>query len=119
MNNVIIRLLALPVILLMAGCFHSHVMSRDVYDCIAIGMPIADVEAQAGQPRDIRSRGSDVTEYEYIERIKIQAQPDHFSVENIYYIDVLQGYVVGKRMVTHRTPAYNVLYDTQPNYAAP
>lgn len=50
MNNLIIRLLALPLILLITGCFHSTAMSRDVYDGIAVGMPIADVEAQAGQP---------------------------------------------------------------------
>lgn len=108
-------------ILFFPGCFaHSSVMTREVYEGVTVGTPISDVEAQAGQPRDIRSKGSDIQEYEYIERIRgVQARPDHFSVENIYYIDVLNGVVVGKRMVTNQTPAYNILYDTQPNYAAP
>lgn len=115
-----IKSLVLLTMLFLTGCFYSNtIMTRDIYDEVAVGMPIADITAQAGQPRDIRSRGSDVEEYEYIERIKVQAQPDHFSIENVYYIDVLHGIVVGKRMVTNRMPAYIILYDTQPNYAAP
>lgn len=107
-------------VMLVAGCFsRPSLMSRDVYDSVEIGMPVADLELIAGQPREIRSKGSEIEEYEYIERIKVQAQPDHFAVENIYYIDVLRGQVVGKHMTIHRTPAYNILYDTQPNFAAP
>lgn len=111
-------LLLLP---FLAGCFCGNtIMTRDIYEDIAIGMPIADITAKAGQPRDIRNKGSDVEEYEYIERIRgVQSRPDHFSVENVYYIDVLNGFVIGKHMATHKTPAYIILYDTQPNYAAP
>lgn len=107
------------VLLFLASCFCRSAMSRDTYDSIEIGMSVTDLESLAGEPRDVRSKGSEIDEYEYVERIRVQAQPDHFAVENIYYIDVLHGQVVGKRMVTHRTPAYNILYDTQPNFAAP
>jgi hypothetical protein len=89
-------------------------MSRDVYDTVAVGMPIAEVEEQAGQPRVIRTKGSDVQEFEYGERIRMN---NHYVIENIYYFDVLNGIVVGKRMRTVRTPAYNIMYETEPNYA--
>ncbi len=109
----------ITILILVTGCFNRAAMSRDVYDSIQVGMPIADVQSWAGEPRDIRSKGNEHEEYEYSERIKIIPQPDHFSIENIYYIEVVHGIVAGKRMTTTRTPAYNILYQTQPNFAAP
>jgi len=94
-------------------------MSRDYYDSITIGTSIDEVVAEAGDPRLIHPKNSNILEYEYIERISIQRRPDHFSVENKYFIDVIDGTVVGKHMTTSRSPAYNVLYETIPNYAAP
>ncbi len=100
---------------LLASCFtRPAMMSRDVYDNVAVGMPIGDVEEQVGQPRNIRSKGSDVQEFEYGERIRLNY---HYVIENIYYLDVLNGIVVGKRMRTIKTPAYNIMYETEPNYA--
>ncbi len=88
-------------------------MTRESYDAILIGAPIGDVEKQVGRPYSIRSKGGEIQEYSYTERINVG---DDLSIENVYYLEVLHGVVVGKRSTSKRSPAYNMIYQTDPNF---
>ena len=89
-------------------------MTRENYDGIAIGTPIAELQKQIGQPSIVRSKGDDLEEYEYIEKITMNG---NYTIENNYYLEILNGIIVGKRMTSERTPAYNFMYNSDPNFA--
>ncbi len=88
-------------------------MTRETYDSVTVGTPIGDLEKQVGEPNAVRSKGSNKLEYEYIEKITLNG---NYTIENNYYLEVLNGIVVGKRMKSERTPAYNFMYQSDPNY---
>ncbi len=105
----------LLLLLFLTSCFsRTALMTRESYDSITVGTHIADVQAQIGKPESVRSKGSDIEEYEYVERIRVNLD---YTVENNYYLEVLNGIVVGKRMTTQRSPAYDLMYETEPNFS--
>jgi len=99
----------------LSACFsRTTMMTRENYDTLVIGTPIFELQEQVGQPDIVRSKGGDLEEYEYIERITMNG---NYTIENNYYLEVLNGIVVGKRMTSERTPAYNFMYNSDPNFA--
>ncbi|MBS3903886.1 MAG: hypothetical protein KGZ39_00995 [Simkania sp.] len=105
----------LVLLLLLTACFsRTTAMTRESYDSITIGTHVSSLNNQLGKPDVVRAKGNDLEEYEYIERISIN---NDYNVENNYYLEVLNGIVVGKRMTSHRSPAYNIMYETEPNFS--
>lgn len=99
---------------LLAACLgHRTMMTRENYDDINLGATISQVTAVAGDPYSIHSKGDGTEEYEYIERIDMGRE---LVSENHYYIIFRNGQVVGKREKSERPPAYDLIYQCDPNF---
>jgi hypothetical protein len=68
-------------------------MTTSSFECIPIGMPVAEMEAQVGSPYRIVSQEG-MQNYYYIERI--QTGPNH-SAQNTYVLTVKEGVVINKK----------------------
>lgn len=88
-------------------------MTRESFDDIGLGTPMQEVTRRVGDAYSIRSTGPDKEEYEYIERV---AYGNELFYVNHYYLDVTGGLVVGKRIKQERRPAYDLLFQEDPNY---
>jgi hypothetical protein len=99
---------------LLSSCFsRTSMMTRETFDDIAIGTFINEVEEKVGSPYDVHSIEGGKEEYEYIERIDMGNQ---LISENHYFLIVLNGQVIGKRMSTEKPPNYNLMYQEDPNH---
>ncbi len=100
-------------ILLLCGCFtRSQVISRGSFDNVQMGSSIADFEKQVGSPYRIQKRSDGSLDYEYIERIFMG---EEVIEENHYYLLVKNGRIVAKRMNQEIPPAYDLIYEADPN----
>jgi hypothetical protein len=70
------------------------------------------MEQRVGSPYQIRNLKDGEKEYEYIERITMG---DEVVEENHYFIIVQDGKVKGKRTTQQTPPAYDLIYDDNPN----
>lgn len=110
-----IRFLSILFVIVLAGCFsRTTMMSREDYDSVTVGTSIDDLEARVGKPDAVHFKGVDRQELEYIERIGMNT---YYTIENKYFIEVMNGVVVGKRMLSKRSPAYEFMYQTEPNFS--
>lgn len=108
------RTLCLLGLIFLTACFsRTTLMTRETFDSISLGTPISEVVAKAGEPYSIHSKGGGLEEYEYHERLAIDNQ---FVAEYHYFLKVSQGKVVAKRVVTEKEPAYDLIYQEDPNY---
>lgn len=100
-------------LVLLCSCFsHRALMTSENYDNVLLGTPIDDVEEIVGQPYAIHPKGGGTEEYEYIERIDLQ-NGNYF--ENHYFLVVTDGQVEAKYTTRERSPAYNLIYEEDPN----
>lgn len=99
---------------LAAGCFANRTyMSYNAFDDIQIGTPIAVIKSEVGEPYAIHQKKEGAEEYEYIERVD---REKYMAAENHYFLIVKNGKVIGKYMKTRWPPAYDLIYQDQPNY---
>jgi hypothetical protein len=89
-------------------------MTRESFDSITLGTSIEEVIEQSGEPYAIHSKGGGIEEYEYLERMV--AQNNILVAENHYFLKVSQGKVVAKRLKREKQPAYDLIYQEDPNY---
>ncbi len=87
-------------------------MTRESFDSIELGTPITQVRQEMGEPYSIRKIGN-AEEYEYLERIDLAQE---LVAENHYFLKVVDGKVVSKKVKTERQPAYDMIYQEDPNY---
>lgn len=107
------RLLLIALIFL-ASCFsRSTAMTQESFHSIDLGTSISEVVAKNGEPYEVRNLGGGVQEYEYVERIDLAQE---LVREYHYFFKVVQGQVVSKRMTTEKQPAYDLIYQQDPNY---
>lgn len=86
-------------------------MMQACYAEIEVGSSIHDVEKKCGKPYQIRSRGGNTDQYEYIERVMIGNEVVQMRH---YYLVVTDGRVVGKYMnYTETPPVYEGMYPDQ------
>jgi hypothetical protein len=83
------------------------------YDKVEIGTPIATLRSEIGKPYAIHAKEGGMEEYEYIERIDTG---NNLVSENHYFLIVQDGTVVGKYMNREGPPAYDLIYQEEPNY---
>ena len=88
-------------------------MTYDTYDKVQMGTSIAQLESDIGKPYAIHTKEGNIVEYEYIERIDTG---NNLVAENHYFLIVENGKVVGKYMNRERPPAYDLIYQEEPNY---
>lgn len=89
-------------------------MTQDSFGAISLGTPIQEVTSQSGAPYAIHSKGGGIEEYEYVERVGSESST--LIYENHYFLKVNQGVVVAKRMTREKLPAYDLIYQEDPNY---
>ncbi len=107
-------LFMLAALTVLSSCFsRCCAMSRDEFESIQLGDRIETIEDCAGEPYDMCSKGDDTFEYEYIEKITFTGKTD--VLLNHYYITVSDGIIVGKRFKQESSPAYNLIYQEDPN----
>ncbi|MGC1878104.1 MAG: hypothetical protein WA347_08435 [Rhabdochlamydiaceae bacterium] len=100
---------------LFSGCFsRPALMTYAEYDHVEFGTSIATVKSEVGEPYSIYYKKDGSQEYEYIERIDTG---NNVAAENHYYLIVQDGVVVGKYMKRERPPAYDLIYQDEPNYS--
>jgi hypothetical protein len=103
----------IAMILLMTSCFaRSTMMTRGNFENIQEGEPIAEVQKVVGDPYSVRKLGDGSEEYQYIERIDLGMETVE---ENRYYLIIKNGQVVSKRFNQETPPAYDEIYDGDPN----
>lgn len=99
---------------LLSSCFtRPALMTRESFDNIQIGSSYANIAASVGEPYNVNSIGEDTKEYEYIEKMELGSE---VTVENHYFLIVTNGQVVGKRATQERSPAFNLIYQEDPNH---
>ncbi len=103
----------ISLLFLLCGCFsRSSLMTMETFEQVQIGSPIAEVVEKNGEPYSIDGvHGS--TEYKYVEKI---TSGNRLIYENHYTIFVQDGNVVGKTAVQERVPAFDLIYQDDPNH---
>lgn len=98
----------------LSSCFsNSSLMTYSRYDQVETGASIEEVESRMGKPYAVHQKKDGSSEYEYVERINAG---DDLVAENHYFLIVQDGKVMGKYMTRERAPAYDLIYQEQPNY---
>jgi hypothetical protein len=87
-------------------------MTLTSYDEIRVGEPIATVVEKNGDPYAVDTKNGS-TEYKYVEKV---TSGNRLIYENHYTIYVKDGSVVGKTSVQERRPAYDLIYQDDPNH---
>jgi len=88
-------------------------MTRCQYNDIKLGMPLSEVGPKIGRPYAIHDLGDRKQEFEYIERISMN---NELIYENHYFLTVVNGQIVSKRMKQETRPPYDQMYRANPNY---
>jgi len=88
-------------------------MNRLDYNEVMLGTPATDVVAKIGEPYAVHDLGNGTQEYEYIERISMN---NELVYENHYFLTVVNGQVVKKRMSEETRQPYDQMYRQNPNY---
>jgi hypothetical protein len=104
--KIIIVLLAVSVV------FGSPVMTRPGFYAIEIGTPVDAVIRAHGEPYSIKTNQNGSKDYLYIERIPAGEETVE---ENRYILVIKNGQVISKRYNQELPPAYDEIYDDDPN----
>ncbi|MBS0648541.1 MAG: hypothetical protein JSS10_04860 [Verrucomicrobia bacterium] len=99
-------------LLLLAACASGAVMTRSDFDNIELGTPVTEVTKKYGDPIKVRTYKDGTQSYEYVERLPIGEQTVE---ENNYFLIIQNGQVVAKRYKQELPPAYDEIYDADPN----
>lgn len=94
------------------GCGGSAVMTRPGFDQIEVGTPVETVVKEHGEPYSIKNTRDGNQEYRYIERVPVG---DVTAEQNTYILVIKNGQVVSKRYNQELPPAYDEIYDDDPN----
>jgi len=98
----------------LTSCFsRPALMTYNEYDKVQMGTTTSELRSEIGKPYAIHTKDHGVEEYEYIERIDTG---NNIVAENHYFLVIKDGKVVGKYMNRERPPAYDLIYQEQPNY---
>lgn len=100
--------------LLLFACTTSYTaMTQETFDGIALGTPVEEVREKAGEPYAVHNKGDGVEEYEYTERFD---RAPELAYEMHYFVKFSQGKVVAKRTSVEKQPAFDLIYQEDPNH---
>jgi hypothetical protein len=97
---------------LLAACGSSKVMTRENYSTISTGTSTQELINKYGNPYSIKNKKDGTQEYLYIERIPAG---ETTAEQNNYILVIKNGQVVSKRTTREVPPAYDEVYDEDPN----
>ena len=104
----------LVLLVTLSSCFsRTAMMTQENYYSIDLGTPVKALEQQVGTPYAVYHLSNGRLEYEYIERINMG---NRLLTENHYFLTISDGKVVSKRFTTEQPPAYDLMYESDPNY---
>ncbi len=105
----------IPLVLLFcSACFsRPSLMTYSDYDKVEMGSSITKIETEIGKPYAVHTKKDGSQEYEYIERID---SGNNIVAENHYFLIIQDGKVIGKYMSREKPPAYDLIYQEEPNY---
>ena len=96
------------------ACFsRPALMTYSDFNNVEMGASITKIETDIGKPYAIHTKKDGTKEYEYIERMDAG---NNVVAENHYFLLIQDGKVVGKYMNRERPPAYDLIYQEEPNY---
>jgi len=100
-------------ILCLCGCFSKPtMMTMQSFEEVQIGSSINLVVQQNGDPYTVvKKHGTE--EYQYVEKITTGNQ---LLYENHYTIFVKEGKVIGKTSTQEAVPAFDLIYQDDPNH---
>ena len=99
---------------LFAGCFtRCGAVTRETFDSVALGSTESDLLGCAGEPYAVHDLCGGAQEYEYVERLSVD---NELMAENHYFFKVVNGQVVSKYYKVEKRPAYDLMYQEDPNY---
>lgn len=99
---------------LLCGCFtRGSYITQERYNEVQIGQPIASVIKESGEPYSIRKKSSGEEEYTYVESVNVGAR---LVYENHYIFVVKNGQIIEKRTKQEQEPAYEMIYQDDPNH---
>ena len=87
-------------------------MTREDYYTISTGISTQELINKYGEPYSITTQKDGTQEYLYIERIPAG---DVTAEQNNYILVVKNGQVISKRTKQELPPAYDEIYDDDPN----
>lgn len=106
-------LVAIGIACFLSSCFSTpHMMTMESYDNVQVGTPIDLVVQQNGRPSTV-STSHGTSEYKYVEKI---TAGNRLLYENHYTLFVQDGKVTGKTAVQERRPAFDLIYQDDPNH---
>lgn len=100
-------------LIFLAACTSHRIVTYSDYAQVKTDEPIASIEEKWGPPYAVRDRKDGSQEYEYIERIEVG---NGIVSDNHYILVVRDGKVIGKYLKREQSPAYDLIYQEQPNY---
>jgi hypothetical protein len=103
---------------LLAGCFgRDSLITRACFDAVALGATVEELECIAGEPYAVHQLCDGGIEYEYVERVSSGiGVTSELIGETHYFFRVVNGHVVSKNVKIERRPAYDLIYQADPNY---
>jgi hypothetical protein len=107
------RYIVCALLVVLMGCFtRPAIIHRQSFDEIQIGTTVEELKKKVGEPRTIRATPSGGEEYEYVENLYIE---NEVVEKRLYYFSVQNGKVTSKRTDQQTPPAYDQIYDDDPN----
>lgn len=106
-------LYSVGLVLFLTSCFSSsRMMTMETYDHVQVGSPIDLVVQENGHPSSVSSSHG-TSEYKYVEKI---TSGNRLIYENHFTLFVVDGKVTGKTVVQERLPAFDLIYQDDPNH---
>ena len=106
--------IVLGICFMFCGCLsRSAMMTQDTFSSVQVGTPIQMIVQERGEPYSIRDKNG-MEEYTYIERV---TNGNQLVYENHFILFVRDGIVVGKTTTQEKRPAFELIYQDDPNHA--
>lgn len=111
-RDIVKKIVLVSSVAMLAACGSSKVMTRDDYYMVTVGTSTQELINKYGEPYSIKNKKDGSQEYLYIERIPAGTVT---AEQNNYVFIVKNGQVVSKRKNQELPPAYDEIYDDDPN----
>lgn len=99
---------------LLFGCFtRGPYITQEKYNNIQVGESISEVEKVSGEPYSVRKNAKGEKVYEYVETFSTGTE---LIYENHYFFVVRDGKVIEKKMTQEQDPAFDMVYQDDPNH---
>ncbi len=108
-----VKKIVLGLCLVLGSCFSkSSMMTQETFDNVQVGTPIQTIVKENGEPYSVENKNG-MQEYRYVERV---TNGNYLIYENHFVLYVKGGMVVAKTVTQEQVPAYDLIYQDDPNH---